>query len=120
MTNILPIVDKLELDIEPMVGAMAINLYTTFNGVSENYQGEVIAVQEDKITVKRNTTPEQITVYQQTNNRAPITPCNDNTFWETLSINGRGLGSSNGCLPIIKLYFKIDPLIKFLNNGITK
>jgi hypothetical protein len=120
MTNILPIVDELELDIEPIVGALAVNLYTTLAvGVCEDYMGEVVAVQGDKITIKRNTTPEQITEYQQTNTRAPITPCNDNTFWETLSINGRVLKSPLG-LPITKLYFKIDPLVKFMNNGIKE
>jgi len=124
MTNILPIVDELELDIEPMVGALAVNLYTTFNGVCENYKGEVIAVQGDKITIKHNTRalaePEQIIEYQRTDTRAPITPCNDNTFWEILSVNGKALGSSIGCQPLEKIHFKIDPLVKFLNNGITK
>jgi hypothetical protein len=128
MTNILPIVDELGLDIEPIVGALAVNLYTTSAvGVCEDYRGEVIAVQGDKITVKKIIykpqglmSPEQITEYQRTDTRAHITPDNDNTYWEALSMNGHSLNSSNGCAPLDRLHFKIDPLVKFMRNGITK
>ena len=121
MTNILPLVDELGLDTEPLIGAQVIIIYHTDAGFAPSQSGEVLSIKRGRLLTKATNSN---TIYEWKRERKtnqPILPNFDDNRWRLIGQNGKKIkAKSNGKYFDYRslFYFKNDPLVKFLSNGL--
>ena len=121
MTNILPLVDELGLDTEPMTGAQVITIFHTDAGFAPSQTGEVLSINEDKMITKATNSNSIYEWKRERKTDEPILPSFDDNRWKCIKRNGEPMKAAGSVWgPIAFFYFKIDPLVKFLSQGITK
>jgi len=119
--NILPLVDELGLDTEPLSGAQVISIFHTDAGFAPSQTGEVLSIKRGILTIRPTNSNMIYELKRERKTDQPILPNFDDNRWILIRQNGKKVKSKGDKKYFdyrTLFYFKNDPLVKFLSNKI--